>query len=239
MPCYLAVLFVLVCAGCDTALADGLPRRADFGASMMHPEEGRGPRIVRFRPGSVLEAAGFRVNDEIESLASSRAPRVGGDPARDAEAFGGFIRNARAGDVVTLRVKRAGPGEVKVTLPPLREESVDGADVVYGSVDTDKGYRVRTYTSRPRGATGRLPVVVFIPWLSCGAVENPMAVSESGAPRPAATRSMSREVEKVRAIPPASPRRRKAWRSSRARKAAARGRWVWGMWVLVRNPAEG
>jgi len=118
------------------------------------------------------------VNDEIESLASSRAPRVGGDPARDAEAFGGFIRNARAGDVVTLRVKRAGTGAVKVTLPPLREESVDGADVVYGSVDTDKGYRVRTYTSRPRGATGRLPVVVFIPWLSCGAVENPMAVPD-------------------------------------------------------------
>jgi len=52
-------------------------------------------------------------------------------------------------------------------------ESIDGVDLVYGEARTDKGYRVRIYTSRPRGATGRLPLVVFIPWLSCDAVENP------------------------------------------------------------------
>src|SRR5436190_176198 len=108
MPFHLLVLLLLVCAGCDPALADSLTRRADFGAPMMHPEDGRGPRIVRFRPGSAVE----------------------------------------------------------------------GADVVYGSVATEKGYRVRTYTSRPRGATGRLPLVVFIPWLSCSAVENPMAAPD-------------------------------------------------------------
>ena len=54
-----------------------------------------------------------------------------------------------------------------------REEVVEGVDIRYGEVRTDKGYRVRTYTSRPRGASGRLAVAVFIPWLSCDAVENP------------------------------------------------------------------
>lgn len=55
----------------------------------------------------------------------------------------------------------------------LPEEKVEGVDIRYGEVRTAKGYRVRTYISRPRGAVGRLPVAVFIPWLSCDAVENP------------------------------------------------------------------
>jgi pimeloyl-ACP methyl ester carboxylesterase len=56
---------------------------------------------------------------------------------------------------------------------PIAEEKIDGVDLRYGEVRTARGYRVRTYTSRPRGASGRLPLVVFIPWLSCDAVENP------------------------------------------------------------------
>lgn len=55
----------------------------------------------------------------------------------------------------------------------LPEEKVEGVDIRYGEVRTAKGYRVRTYTARPQGAHGRLPLAVFIPWLSCDAVENP------------------------------------------------------------------
>jgi pimeloyl-ACP methyl ester carboxylesterase len=160
------------------ALADDLPRRADFGAFLAHPGADHGPRIVRFRPGSVLEAAGLRANDEIVALETSRAARVAGDPVRDPNAFSSLVRSARAGDVVALRVKRDGAPAVRVTLPPMREESVEGAEVRYGSVATAKGYRVRTYTSRPRGAAGKLPLVVFIPWLSCGPVENPLGVAD-------------------------------------------------------------
>jgi pimeloyl-ACP methyl ester carboxylesterase len=61
---------------------------------------------------------------------------------------------------------------------PMAQERIEGVDVRYGDVRTDKGYRVRTYTSRPRGASGRLPLVVFIPWLSCDAVENPHDVRD-------------------------------------------------------------
>lgn len=56
---------------------------------------------------------------------------------------------------------------------PMRFEEIAGVEVRYGEVLTEKGWRVRTYTSRPRGAAGRLPLVVFIPWLSCDRVENP------------------------------------------------------------------
>jgi len=56
---------------------------------------------------------------------------------------------------------------------PMAEEKIEGVELRYGEVRSPKGGRVRTYTSRPRGASGRLPLVVFIPWLSCDAVENP------------------------------------------------------------------
>ncbi|MGZ5034000.1 MAG: alpha/beta hydrolase family protein [Usitatibacter sp.] len=55
----------------------------------------------------------------------------------------------------------------------IPEESVEGVSIRYGEARTDKGFRVRTYTSRPKDAAGRLPLAVFIPWLSCDAVENP------------------------------------------------------------------
>ena len=177
MHASILVLLLLACSSCaqQVVAADSLPRRADFGASLMHPADDRGPRIVRLRPGSVLEAVGLRADDEIDAIESSRPPQ--GDPVRDANAFGAFVRGSRAGDVLTIRVKRT-PSPVRVTLPGMREEKVEGADVVYGSVMTEKGYRVRTYTSRPHGATGRLPLVVFIPWLSCGPVENPLGAPD-------------------------------------------------------------
>ena len=171
----LPALLLLVIA--VSAEAQPLPRRGDLGASFMPPTAEQGPRLVRFRPGSVLEAAGFRPEDELTLVETTRAARLPGDPARDANAFGGFVRAARAGDRVTLSVKRAGgPSRVTVTLPGMREEKVDGAEVTYSSVTTDKGYRVRTYISRPVGAMGRLPLVVFVPWLSCGPVENPLGI---------------------------------------------------------------
>jgi pimeloyl-ACP methyl ester carboxylesterase len=52
-------------------------------------------------------------------------------------------------------------------------EARAGLDVRYGAVATDRGWRVRTYTTRPAGVGGKLPLVVFIPWLSCDVVETP------------------------------------------------------------------
>src|SRR5207253_239304 len=60
------ILVILACASCSGSVAaDELRRRADFGASFAPPASGNPARILRFRPGSVLEAAGARVGDEI------------------------------------------------------------------------------------------------------------------------------------------------------------------------------
>jgi pimeloyl-ACP methyl ester carboxylesterase len=44
----------------------------------------------------------------------------------------------------------------------------------YGSVLSNRGHRVRTVVSRPTATgTRRIPAILFIPWLSCDAVERP------------------------------------------------------------------
>jgi pimeloyl-ACP methyl ester carboxylesterase len=45
-------------------------------------------------------------------------------------------------------------------------ESIPGVETVYGSVVAN-GYRVRTIVTRPKGASGRLPGLFLVPWLSC------------------------------------------------------------------------
>jgi hypothetical protein len=64
----------------------------------------------------------------------------------------------------------------------MQRETIAGLDVAYGQVTTEKGYRVRTYTTRPAGMRGKLPVIVFIPWLSCDAVEQPLVRAPTAGP---------------------------------------------------------
>lgn len=167
----IVLLACLLAAFHSLADAQALARRADTGAAVAFPEAATPARIVRFREGSVLEKAGLRVGDHVVAIDGVALP--------DANAFGARWRSLRAGDSPRLTVKRATETiEVRVTLPAMREEAIEGLDVRYGVAATDKGYRVRTYTTRPKGAAGRLPVVVFIPWLSCGPVESPLVFSD-------------------------------------------------------------
>jgi pimeloyl-ACP methyl ester carboxylesterase len=53
------------------------------------------------------------------------------------------------------------------------QEQISGRSVEYGSAVSARGQRVRTITTRPAEARGRLPVIVFIPWLSCDSAESP------------------------------------------------------------------
>lgn len=52
---------------------------------------------------------------------------------------------------------------------PLLE--LPGIDTEYGVVHTDAGARLRTIVTKPAGRTGRLPAVLFVPWLSCDSVD--------------------------------------------------------------------
>ena len=160
---------IAACVGacCPVAVrADDLPRRADLGAAIMPPDASHGARIVRFRPGSALERAGLRTGDEIVAF--------DGKPFDPPSEYASRVRGLKAGVPVTVRWRSHGAvREAPAVLPPMPLESRPGLEVAYGSAATDRGWRVRTYTTRPVEAKGRIPLVVFIPWLSCDAVEAP------------------------------------------------------------------
>jgi pimeloyl-ACP methyl ester carboxylesterase len=60
----------------------------------------------------------------------------------------------------------------------LPYEQIAGRVVEYGSVVSARGHRVRTITTRPPNAPGRLPLIVFLPWLSCDSIESPRGQSD-------------------------------------------------------------
>jgi len=165
-----ASMLFLAAAVAGPALADPLPRRADLGAGIAGPSDGKPARIVRFRPDGVLEKAGLRTGDELLAFDAV---------ALTEESFGPAIRRLRGGQALRVTWKRGDAvADSRLQLPSMRPESIEGVDVRYGEAASEKGYRVRTYTTRPRGAAGRLPVVVFIPWLSCSPAENPFPTTD-------------------------------------------------------------
>ena len=167
------VLVALLVSGTSLAAAaeDPLRRRADLGASIAMPEGGQPARIVRFRAGSVLDGAGLMAGDQIVAL--------NGRPVTDELAFGAAIRALRGGDRVRIDARRGEQAiRADVVVPAMRREQIDGLDIRYGVATSDKGYQVRTYTTRPAGVQAKLPVVVFVPWLSCSPIENPLGARD-------------------------------------------------------------
>jgi pimeloyl-ACP methyl ester carboxylesterase len=60
-------------------------------------------------------------------------------------------------------------------------ESYPNVDVIYDSVTTPDGKRLRTIVTKPRNAKGKLPVIFVAGWLSCDSVEAPSGTKdESG-----------------------------------------------------------
>jgi pimeloyl-ACP methyl ester carboxylesterase len=64
-------------------------------------------------------------------------------------------------------------------LQPGREH-IEGADVFMDSVPGGHGYSLRTFITRPKGATGKLPVIFMVGWLSCDSVEAPAGSDGDG-----------------------------------------------------------
>ena len=45
--------------------------------------------------------------------------------------------------------------------------------MIYGWVQDKAGHKLRTFVTRPKGATGKVPAIFFVGWLSCDSVEYP------------------------------------------------------------------
>jgi pimeloyl-ACP methyl ester carboxylesterase len=57
-------------------------------------------------------------------------------------------------------------------------ESYPNVDVIYDSVTTLRGERLRTIITKPRGSNGKLPVIFVAGWLSCDSVEAPAGTKD-------------------------------------------------------------
>jgi pimeloyl-ACP methyl ester carboxylesterase len=59
------------------------------------------------------------------------------------------------------------------TTPAPQRERFENAEVIYGWVQDKAGHKLRTFVTRPKGATGKVPAIFFVGWLSCDSVEYP------------------------------------------------------------------
>jgi pimeloyl-ACP methyl ester carboxylesterase len=59
------------------------------------------------------------------------------------------------------------------TTPAPQRERFRNADVIYGWAQDNTGHKLRTFVTRPKGATGKVPAIFFVGWLSCDSVEYP------------------------------------------------------------------
>src|SRR6516164_9226553 len=55
----------------------------------------------------------------------------------------------------------------------VQREHFTNADVLYDWVTNSRGEKLRTFISRPKNASGKVPVIFFVGWLSCDTMESP------------------------------------------------------------------
>ena len=60
--------------------------------------------------------------------------------------------------------------------PP--REHFQNADVLYDWVSNSRGDKLRTFVTRPKNTTGKVPVLFFVGWLSCDSVEYPQGETD-------------------------------------------------------------
>ncbi len=161
----LSLLFLIVG---PIAGADELPRIGFLGARVSASgKAGEGAAIARIIEGSEAARIGLSTTDKILAL-NGRAI----DTDLDVENF--FYRqptNAK----INLEILREGKRiKLDATLPALPRENFAGLEYSYDYVRSANGQRLRTIVTRPAGATGKVPAVFIVGWLSCDSCEYPL-----------------------------------------------------------------
>jgi len=63
--------------------------------------------------------------------------------------------------------------QARVVMPPTATEVHPGVAVEPLVLTAEDGTRLRAVVTKPRGAQGRLPAILFVPWLSCSTIAIP------------------------------------------------------------------
>ena len=100
---------------------------------------------------------------------------------RFAEALGVRARPRAALTILFLAIAMGLSAEELPRKAKTPRETYPGAEVIYDSVTTPDGKRLRTIVTKPRDAKGKVPVIFVAGWLSCDSVEAPAGTKdESG-----------------------------------------------------------
>ena len=100
---------------------------------------------------------------------------------RFAEALGVRARPRAALTILFLAIAIGLSAEELPRKAKTPRETYPGAEVIYDSVTTPDGKRLRTIVTKPRDAKGKVPVIFVAGWLSCDSVEAPAGTKdESG-----------------------------------------------------------
>jgi pimeloyl-ACP methyl ester carboxylesterase len=144
---------------------DSLTRHVMVGAAVAPlGADSAGVRVTGVTPGFTAERLGLEAGDVILQVDG----RTIGTLIDYARAF----RSWRDRREIRLTVLRRGSRHVLRGLPvPRPRETGEGIEIEYGSVVSDSGDRLRSLVTRPSGASGRLPTIVLVSWLSCATVE--------------------------------------------------------------------
>jgi alpha-beta hydrolase superfamily lysophospholipase len=59
-----------------------------------------------------------------------------------------------------------------------KRERFRNAEITYDWVTNSQGQKIRTFVTRPKSASGKVPAIVFVGWLSCDSVEYPDGESD-------------------------------------------------------------
>lgn len=151
-----------------------LRRQAFLGVALSSPSANTpGAEVRRVVDAGVAMQTGLRQKDRIV--------RINGTLLDSADALQRVLISLRGGDRARLEIVRDGQTlNLTPTLQALPREQLQGVEITYDSALTDLGFRVRTIVSRPRNATGKLPAVFLVGWLSCDSVEYPSGPGEDG-----------------------------------------------------------
>lgn len=166
-------LVLLLLAGAAVPLAQGqagtdpLRRSAHPGWSLDPPGPQAWAVVRSVDSGGAAQAAGLRAGDRLLSIGERRL---------DTEtALEDALFALRAGEEPRLEILREGrPLQLRIALPPLPTEQIPGVEVELSSVISDRGHRLRTVVTRPKGISGRRPGIFLAGWMSCDSVEVPV-----------------------------------------------------------------
>ncbi len=151
---------------CAPASAQDLARIGYLGADITI--KGGQAHITQVRPSSAAAAAGLQAGDAIV--------RVNGEQLKSERDVDRLVVRQRAGASLAFELERG--QVVNIVLPPMPRERLSNTSITYGVVTTAAGDRLRTIVTRPEKATGKLPVVFFVGWLSCDSMEYPFGEAD-------------------------------------------------------------